>query len=311
MIIFLYGEDDYRSREKLNEIVNKFKKTNKGTSLVFFNGKKDKFQKVKDGLITNTLFKDKKIIFLNNCFQNKELEENILDFLKKNKETEELIIFYEKEVDKRKSLFKYLNKNFKCQEFVYLEGQKLRSWIKKEFEQYKTEVDMTIIEVLIRLVGSDLWRLSNEIKKISLYSKGEENKISKHEIELLISSEVGAEIFETIDAIASKNKNKALDFIHYHQEKGDSPLYLFSMIKYQISNLLVVKDLYEKRVPFGSIISKTGLHPFVVKKSYGLSQKFDLDQLKKLYKKLFKFEIKMKTGKIDPSLALDLLIAEI
>ena len=109
----------------------------------------------------------------------------------------------------------------------------------------------------------------------------------------------------------AQDKKRALDLLHSHLEKGDSPLYLFSMIKFQISNLLVIKDLIEKQTPFPSILSQSNLHPFVVKKSYRLSQKFSLEQLKKIYRKIFKLDLKIKTGKIDPALALDILVTEI
>ncbi len=311
MIIFLYGQDTYRSHQKLKEIIESFKKTSKNRlNLRYFDAKKTDFQEFKDELQIRSIFKEKKLVVLINPFSNSELEKEILDFLKKKKDLEETALFYEEEkINEKSSLFKFFKKEGKSQEFKPLGSQKLRDWIKKEFEKYQTKINSRVPEVLIEFTGNNLWQLSNEIKKLATYkAKGE---ITLEDVGLLVESKIETDIFGTIDAISSEDKKRALDLLHHHLKKGDSPLYLFSMIKFQISNLLVVKDLIEKQMPFSSVISQSNLHPFVAKKSYRLSQKFSLEQLKKIYRKIFKLELKIKTGKIDPVLALDILVTEI
>jgi DNA polymerase III delta subunit len=53
------------------------------------------------------------------------------------------------------------------------------------------------------------------------------------------------------------------------------------------------------------------MHPFLVKKSYEQAQKFSLVELKKIYQKIFEVDLGIKTGKIEPETALDLLISRI
>lgn len=83
------------------------------------------------------------------------------------------------------------------------------------------------------------------------------------------------------------------------------------MINFQFRNLLIVKDLIQKyRSPY--IPSKvTNLHPYVIKKSCSLAQKFTIQELKKIYQKIFQVDLDIKTGRVEPEVALDLLIAEI
>ena len=96
-----------------------------------------------------------------------------------------------------------------------------------------------------------------------------------------------------------------------HLEKGDNPLYLFSMINYQFRNLLVVKDLIERNRPYYTISKTSNLHPFVVRKSYEQAGKFSFPELKKIYRKIFQVDLAIKTGKINPETGLDLLLSEI
>jgi len=304
MIIFLHGPDTFRSRCKLNEII----KEHKTNYVRFLDGKKDTLEDLKNEAGTISMFKEKKLVVLTNSFLNTETEQDFLGFLKNNNDSEDMLLFYEEKVDSRKPFFKFLKKQTSY-EFNLLEGVNLKNWAEKEFKKYNAEIEPSALASLLSFLGNNLWELSNEIKKLSLYKKG--SIISSKDVFLLVKPKIEPAIFETIDAIAQQNKKKAINLVHQHLEEGDSPFYLFSMIKLQISNLLTVKDFVERGKSFPEIIKKSGLHPFVVRKSYGLCQKFDLGQLKNIYRKIFKLEIKIKTGKIDPDLALDVLVLEV
>jgi DNA polymerase III delta subunit len=324
MIIFLCGEDTYRARQKLKEIIEHYEKIHKsGLNLKYFDcSKKEEisFSDLKDEIRQTSMFKEKKLIVITNPFSNPALKE---EFSKETRprqgsggqakgllKSEDIILLYQEgEINKKDTLFKFLKKNVKCQEFKALGGQKLKTWIKKEFEKYEVKIEPPALEKFIDYVGDDLWRASNEIKKLVNYKK---SKIIKAEdIELQVRSKIETDIFKTIDAIAQKNKKQALDLLHKHLEKGDSPLYLLSMINYQFRNLLIVKDFIEKHKPYNIILKRSGLHPFVVKKSYFQSQQFTLEELKKIYQKIFKVDLDIKTGRIEPETALDLLVVEI
>jgi len=307
MIIFLYGQDTYRMREKLKEMIERYKKIHKsGLNLKYF----DDFANLKDEIRQVPMFKEKKLAVITNIFANLDFKEKFLENKKDFLKTEDIILFYQEgEINKSNSLFKFLKKNAKSQEFKFLGGQRLKTWIKKEFNRYETEIDSGVLEKLIEYIGSDLWRMSNEIKKLASFKNNK--KVRAEDVELLVRSKIETDIFKTIDAIAEKNKKQALKLLHKHLEKGDSPLYLLSMINYQFRNLLIVKDFIEKHKPYNVILKKSGLHPFVVKKTYYQSQKFTFQELKKIYQKIFKVDLDIKTGRIQPEIALDLLITEI
>ncbi|MCX6764598.1 MAG: DNA polymerase III subunit delta [Candidatus Nealsonbacteria bacterium] len=312
MIKFLYGKDTYRSGQKLKDIIEEYKKLHKNRVILNYFDCCSDFEKFKDEFNMVSMFRDKKIAVLTNFFSDSGIEEEILSFLKNKKDLqqkEDLILFCEEEKNKtKKSLFNFLKKYGDFQEFNLLVGQELRGWIKEEFKKYKTEVDSDVLESLVVFIGNNLWQLSNEIKKLALFEiKKSEKRVTKKDFDLLVTSKIEPVIFETIDAISYKNKKRALALLHYHLEKGDSPFYIFSMIKFQFSNLLMVKDLVERRMGF----SRLKMHPFVLKKSCQLSERFNLEQLKKIYRKIFQLDLKIKTGKIGPVLAIDILIGEI
>jgi len=306
MLIFLYGQDTYRSRQKLNEIINHYKKIHKsGLNLKYFDGKNLSFQDFKDEIRSVSMFAEKKLAVLKNTFLNKNFKENFLRDSKEFAESKNIVLFYEEEEFSGDKLFKFLKKHAKSQEFKPLQSQKLKNWVKKGFDDYGIEIREEALEKLINFVGSDLWQMANEIKKLVSYKlKCPNPEISQRDIELLVKPKIETDIFKTIDAIASKNKKQALDLIHKHLERGDTPLYLLSMINFQFRNLLIVKSSR-----FG--YEKLKMHPYVIQKSTQQARKFNFEELKKIYQKIFQVDLSIKTGKVEPETALDLFIAEI
>jgi len=310
MIIFLYGKDDFRSLEKLQKIVTRYKSIHKtGLNLRYFDFQKDGFEGFRDALQTKSMFKEKRFFILKNAFLNLEFKEKFLETKKNFLKSQDVILFYEKEeVSEKDPFFIFLKENSLSQKFDLLEEKKIENWIKKEFEKYKVKIKPEAKRLLIDLVGDNLWQLSNEIKKLVNYKGNRKDiEISKKDIELLINPRIQLSIFETIDFIAKKKKEKAFFLIHKHLEKGDSPLYLLAMINFQFRNLLMIKERLDK----GKGLKNLNLHPFVIKKSLPICQKFTLEELKKIYQKIFQIDLDIKTGEIDPQLALDLLIAQL
>ncbi len=301
MIIFLFGQDSYRSKRKLEEIVLSYKEKHKsGLNLIYIDVSANSFSDFYSNLKINSMFAEKKLIILKNVFINKKFQEDFLEAIKNLEEIQDIVVVYEDSApDQRTKLFKALQKHAKCQSFDSLSPNDLKKWIVVEFANKKSKINSEATELLVNFIGGDLWRMANEIEKLSNYKKG--SLVEKADVELLVKPNTENDIFKTIDALASKNKKLALSLLHKHLDDGDAPLYLLSMIAYQFRNLLIIKESPRS----------SGLHPFVVQKSSYLCNQFSMPELKKIYQKIFQVDSDIKTGKIDPETAIDLLLAEI
>lgn len=311
MLYFIYGQDSYRSKKKLEEIVEEYKKIHRsGLNFISIDASKKEFEDFFNSFKISPMFSEKKLVILNNVFSDKKFQEKFLENFKKIKDIKDIIIIFEGEkTDERTKLFKILKKEAKCQEFSFLSQANLKKWIENEFKKCEAKIDFQAEDFLLNIVGNNLWQMENEIKKLSLFKKGQ--IIKKEDIELHVKPKIENDIFKTIEALAAKNKKQALSYLHNHIESGDNEIYILSMIAYQFKNLLIIKELADKGNPYYAIAQKSGLHPFVVKKTFYLCNKFSIEQLKGIYKKIFQTDSDIKSGKIDSELALDMLIAEI
>ena len=309
MIITLYGEDTFRSRQKLIEIVEEYKVKHKtGLNLSRFDSNFD-FDKIKERIESVSMFDEKKLIVLENALNNKIFSDEFLKYIKKNKlkdNQEVVVVIYHGD---KLSNAPFLRQSSMFEEFKPLLGNDLINWLKKKADENKADIDQISLRKLTDYIGNDLWQLNNELNKLISYKGGE--KINESDIDLLIKSKVDTDIFKTLDALAKRDRKTAFRLLHEHLEKGENEIYLFSMFIYQIRVLLKLKDLIEKGAPFYNLPKLSGLHPFVIKKSSEQLNNFGLDQLKKIYQYLLNIELGLKKGRLDASAALDLLVAEI
>jgi len=310
MIILLYGEDTFRSQQKLKEIIKEYQtKHQTGLNLMRFKEGDFDFSQVREKIEAVSMFDEKKLIILEDIFKNKDFQENFFDYIKKNKlkDSQDIIVALHQ-------AGKLAGANFKRQvnmfeEFKLLEGADLVNWIKKELDKNRATISQGAIKKLAAYLGNDLWQMNNEINKLISYTNNQ--PINEEDIDLLVKAKMDVNIFRTIDALARKDKKTALKLLHEHLEQGENEMYLFSMFVYQMRTLLKLKDLIDKGTPFYNLAKKSGLHPFVVKKSSEQLRNFGLDQLKKIYQRLLEIDLALKTGRLDGPTALDLLVAEI
>jgi len=147
-------------------------------------------------------------------------------------------------------------------------------------------------------------------------------QITSIDVESMVKPKIEGNIFGLIDALGHKKSREAIKLLHDLLASGEHELYIFTMIIYQFRNLLIVKDYlenskiqdarYKKYSNNNFQISKDlGLNSYVVQKTVLQAKNFTFDELKGIYHKLFDYDVKIKTGKIEPQTALDILIVEL
>lgn len=309
MILFFYGEDTFRLKQKIRALKEKFISASLGdTNLAILDGKTISFEEIVRQVLAMPFLSKKRLVIIENFLQSaaKETIDQLSQFLKKVPQSTVLVFSEEGVPDRRTSLFRKLNQPGQAQEFVLLGGEQLRRWIRKTVEDRQGIIESIALNKLIEYLGNDLWRISNEIDKLLAYNR----KISPESIELLVKPEIQANIFVLIEQAAAKNLGAAIRELYRLLNSNHNELYIWTMIIYQFRNLLIIKDILEKspRLSRFELSKKTGLHPYVVQKTVILAAKYEESKLKEIYQNLLDFEIKIKTGKMEARVALELVI---
>lgn len=320
MLLFLYGEDAFRSREKLTEIKNKFlEKTGSGSVPSVVDFEEDKNGRISEKIGAGGLFSEKRLIIVKNLLNAPEaIQGEALEFLKKKKDRIEdkntVLVFWESGVPKKSnSVFKHLLKFAKAQNFEKLTGAKLSGWVLERLKKENPQIGISkmALEKLVAFCGGDADRLDSEGKKLGSYK--EKGEISESDIELLVKAEISANIFETIEALSSGDKKKALRLLHNQMEQDEDPFYVLNMYVYQFRNLLKIGEFYfQGGRDKNQIARQAKIHPYVAQKGMAQLKNFTFPKLKNVYQKLAEIDLGAKTGKISNlELALDKFIVEL
>ncbi|MFH1769819.1 MAG: DNA polymerase III subunit delta [Parcubacteria group bacterium] len=316
MIIFLYGKDAYRIKQKAKELAKKHAKDGTGTSYLNLEENED-YLKLEEKIKVTGLFSDKEILVIRNGFLHKKL----LDLLKQydvDKDKDRLLIITESSNQaelkkKNKDLFEYLASKAIATEIEPLDGTRLNSWVIKEALNMGLIIDRYVAQKLIdSLTNQDknkmakdtkpdrTWHIATELAKIANSKhNNKDKKATIEDIENLVIPIINPNIFAFTDAVASRKRGVATKMLYSQLEKGMDPYYLHSMLVYQFRNMLKIKSMMAEGIAQPGIINKTRLHPFVIQKTSTQVRNFDLNDLKKHFCKLQELELNSKNGMID------------
>jgi DNA polymerase-3 subunit delta len=338
MIIFLYGEDTYRSRQKLKEIKDKFLREVDpgGSSVVAIDGENATMEKINETTGAPSLFTKKRMIIIERLFasKNKAIFDQLYNYLqqspslfkdsgikKKGTGGDNIIVFWDDIAGKQMAnnkLWQFLSRQRYTQNFKTLSNTEATDWIKKEIKARGAKIRHQAAFSLTSLLGSNLWQLSNEINKLISYKRGQQKGflagdkdiiIEGEDIEELVRGNFNENIFALTDAVSNKKKSLAIKLFEQEIEAGITESHLIFMVIRQFRILLQVRQSLDKGHTARKIIRQLGLHPFVVQKCLTQVRNFSLPTLKNILRRLIVIDKEIKSGQAESKSALGMLIA--
>lgn len=320
MIIFVYGPDTFRSREKLKELKNKFIKEidPNGNDFNILLGQNTSIKEINEKISTGSLFTKKKMTIIENIFENKDKEifPELVEYIKKNKldSGDDILIFFDHDLEKltvnQKKLFTFLKKQKYIFELPLLNNAQLNIWIKNKTAKEEIKIQLQVSQEIINLTGNDLWRINNDVNKLINYKK-KEKEIKVEDVKELVSGDVDENIFALTDAISQKNKQLAIKLLEEQYEAGLSNEYIIFMLIRQLKILLQIKTELNKNLNADQIIQKLKLHPFIIKKGIIQARNFTILDLKNSLNRLIEIDFLSKTGQAKSKTLLNLFIVNI
>ena len=320
MIIFLYGSDTFRSREQMRRMVSKFKSDRdpEGLNVIHLDSEKNDSGIVMGQLLSVPFLAERRMIVLENLLisKQKDLRSSILKRIEENNFPETNIIIFWEGVDKfktkdAKEFFLRLQKEKYVQNFEELRGVKLGGWIGAEVKERVGKISGAAVQYLVQHVGGDMWRLDSILDQLVAYCGKREIEIK--DIQLFLDEKIDDNIFNLVDAAVGRQSKQVYSMIQEQYRQGQDPQYIFAMMLRQFRILLELSDVFEREGALQSNILATrlGLHPFVVKKSLPLIERYSLEELKKIHQDLLDFDVGMKTGAGGASMLLDVFVGRV
>ncbi len=221
-----------------------------------------------------------------------------------------VLVLIDGRIKSNNPLFKQLSARAEVRSFPILREDRLRQWIEREVAEQGASMSPQAVDLLAKLVGGNLWVMANEISKLALFTSG--RRIEVEDIKAIVSYAQEANVFAMVDAILDFKAGVAEQLLEQLLQRGASSAYLLVMLSRQVRMIVQAKELRRQRKPEAEIQSRLGLTSgFALRKTLEQAQRYPLERLKQVYRKLLQTDLSIKTGKFEGGLALNLLIAEL
>jgi DNA polymerase III delta subunit len=243
MIIYLYGADSYRRRQKIKELITVYRQKHPHFDFKRFDLEEnpEDYLGLKDFMNQPSLFDNFKMSLITGIF---EVEpKKIKPILKEQLTKENFSLLISEEKKPTKEFDFLLKKPALTQEFESLTAGKLVFFLRKEAEKRNLNFSPEAVNYLTRWFGtinSDNWALINELDKIAVADFSQ--PISVKDLETLISFSFREEIYDLARVLAGryplKKKLITLERLLIQKEPA---AYAFNLLSYRADGSLLLK----------------------------------------------------------------------
>jgi DNA polymerase III delta subunit len=326
VILFFFGEDAFRIREKRLALKKLFFEKNPGSAGFFEFDFSDgaEVSALSACLAQAGLFDAKKFVIAGNIFDAPiETRRALAEFLEKNAvaissdENRILLLFQNGQPKKNEKLWKALSaKAIKTQEFLPLVGAALSKWMDESTRRWGAlGIDLPAKKLLLEICRTeakkqgekrmtDMFQLESELRKLAAYRTGD--MIREEDARLLSPPAIGEEtVFQALDLLFAGRRNEAL-LLFARLMKGGGALGLLGMCAWQLRNIIRAKGaLNDGEVRNAMDAARLlGMHPFAAGKCFDIATRSSFESLERAFTHLARLDREAKSGDRDPEEAL-------
>lgn len=274
----------------------------------YFQGKDTDTGEIIDLAETLPFLAPRRVIIVEDSGLFKKGGEALAEYLKRAADAA-YFVFIEEEVDKRSRLYKAVKETGRITEFSVQDENTLCRWIAGMAAREKKGITEHSIRYFLEKTGTDMANIRMELEKLFCYT-ADRNTITEEDIDKICTRKVSNQIFDMISALAEKKQKKALALYYDLLALKEPPMRILFLIGRQFNLLMQVKECRKKGYDNRTIAGKTGLRDFLVGKYAAQASRFPTDGLKKAVNACVETEEKVKTGRINDVLGVELLIIE-
>lgn len=292
-IYFLMGEEPYYI-----DIISKFIEKNilseeeKGFNQTLYYGRDTKIENIVSASKRFPMMAERQVIIVKEAQDLSRTIENLISYAENPQPRTVLVFCYKfKKLDKRKKVFKAIQKNGVIFESKKIYDNQLPDWIRKVLAQKGYTISPKASQMLVEFLGNDLSKIDNELQKIQLIVKPE-NQISAQIIEKNIGISKDYNNFELINALAHKNIKKAFGIIQYFSQnpKNHPTVVTLSILFGFFSKVMKYHALSNKmQAP-----KKLGVHPYFIKDYQVAARNYPMKKISAIIASIREVDIKSK-----------------
>lgn len=255
------------------------------------------------------MMSDLRVVRIRDFAKLREADEEVLIYYLNNPAPSTVMIFTADELDKRKKSSKVLLDVCTVVEFSTLKDAEAKAWAKTRLRELKVTADDQVLTEIIRLVGTDVQTLFNELEKLAS-AAAETGRISLALVDELIGRSRELSNFELGDHLLAGNRKRALETLHRLLEDGAEPVMLVGLIAGNYHRLALGKHLLA-RGGRAEVFQNINLPPFKRDAYISTLQRSSATTIARGIQLTAAADLAIKTSQATPRLQLELLVCEL
>ena len=294
-IYFFMGEEPYYI-DKLSEFIedNVLTEEERGFNQMVLYGRDVTVEDIVSNAKRYPMMAEYQVIIVKEAQDLSRNIEKLADYAKQPQPSTILVMNYKyKTIDKRKSLYKTLQKSGVIYESKKLYENQVGEWIRRVLSSKDYTISPKAAQMLVEFLGTDLSKINNELDKLQLIlPKG--TQITPEHIEENIGISKDYNNFELRKAIGERNVVKAHQIINYFSENPkDNPMVVtVSLLFNFFSQLLQFHGLSDKSPR--NVASALKINPYFVNEYVDAARNYPMKNVSAIVGILRNFDVKSK-----------------
>lgn len=294
-IYFLMGEEAYYI-DRISALIENsvLDEAEKGFNQVVMYGRDVSIEEIVSSAKRYPMMADKQVIIVKEAQDLSRTIEKLVAYAENPQPTTVLVFNYKyKKLDKRKKLYKTIDKNGLLFESKKLYENQVSDWIRRVLSGKNYKIEAKAAQMLVEFLGTDLSKINNELEKL-ITILPEDSIISPVDIEVNIGISKDYNNFELRKAIGEKQIVKANRIINYFAENPKSnPLVMtISLLNSFFTQLLQYHGLQTKDK--FSVAKALGVNPYFVGDYATAAQKYPMRKVSQIIGLLREADVKSK-----------------
>lgn len=302
-----YGEEDYLKESYRDRLIKALFPEEDTMNLNRF-GDDVKENQIIDAADAMPFFAEKRMVVAENTGFFSKSTDLLSDYLKSVPETT-VILFVEKNVDKRNACYKAVDKTGLAIEFNLPTQADLETWVLGKLKKEGKSITRTGLTEFIDRCGFSMESMDKELEKLICYSLDKEG-IDERDVDAVCIPQITANIWKMVDAVAERNPRAAYQGYQKLLLSKENPLNILNLIERHFRLMLSAAELNARGYSQKQISSELGLQDFVVGNYLRQSKAFSRKIIMEMLDKMADVEMAAKTGKLRDFSAVEIIIAE-
>ena len=302
----LYGDEAYLKRYYLNAFRTAVLHGDE-MNLLQLEGKEPPLSVLQDFTNTMPFFAEKRLLILRDTGLFKAASEGYAEWLSALPETA-LVLFSETEIDKRNKLYKKLAEIGYASELSMPDEKAKAQFVQSVLKKNGIQITRNAYELLLERLGGSLDQITNEMDKLTAYA-GESKSIREEDVRSIVSESTEIRVFDLTDALSEGRTARAFEIYYSLIREKEPPMRLLFLIARQFSQLYSIKRMAREGTGDDEIARILAIRsPYVVKRLRRTSDRFSEARLQECLRLLVRTEEDVKTGNLQESAALEMLM---